>query len=151
MLTIFCSMQQEILLHINIFIVSMLTILSLQDPQFLVQLCLQLLRALSHIPGSVNTMIESHIAAAVLGSMAAYREDGTIQSFCLDILAKVATYVPASLEKVSLASRRLFCFLFFNFLFCILGWFGNREIHSNKDSSNSAVKLDAFENAMFEF
>ncbi|KAK3738795.1 hypothetical protein RRG08_035675 [Elysia crispata] len=69
------------------------------DPQFLVQLCLQLLRALSHIPGSVQTMVENHIAASVLGSMAAYREDSSIQSFCLDILAKVATYVPAVLEK----------------------------------------------------
>ncbi|GFR70285.1 hypothetical protein ElyMa_005649700 [Elysia marginata] len=62
-----------------------------QDPQFLVQLCLQLLRALSHIPGSVQTMVENHIATAVLGSMAVYREDSGIQSFCLDILAKVAT------------------------------------------------------------
>ncbi|RUS72436.1 hypothetical protein EGW08_019798 [Elysia chlorotica] len=70
------------------------------DPQFLVELCLQLLRALSHIPGSVQTMVESHVATAVLGSMAAYREDSGIQSFCLDILAKVATYVPAVLEKL---------------------------------------------------
>ncbi|GFO01897.1 hypothetical protein PoB_002840200 [Plakobranchus ocellatus] len=69
------------------------------DPQFLVLLCLQLLRALSHIPGSVLTMVESHTATAVLGSMAVYREDSSIQSFCLDILAKVATYVPTVLEK----------------------------------------------------
>ncbi|XP_059151050.1 uncharacterized protein LOC131937544 isoform X2 [Physella acuta] len=69
------------------------------DPGYLVLICLQLLRALSHIPGNVKTMVTSHTTAAVLGSMAVYKEDAVVQNNCLDILAKMATYVPAVLEK----------------------------------------------------
>ncbi|CAL1542744.1 unnamed protein product, partial [Lymnaea stagnalis] len=69
------------------------------DPGYLVLLCLQLLRALSHIPGNVITMVTSHTTAAVLGSMAVYKENERVQSNCLDILAKMATYTPAVLEK----------------------------------------------------
>ncbi|BFZ10978.1 hypothetical protein BsWGS_14017 [Bradybaena similaris] len=69
------------------------------DPRYLVLLCLQLLRALSHIPGNVITMVISNTPAAVLGSMAAYKDDDKIQNNCLDILAKLATFLPSVLEK----------------------------------------------------
>ncbi|XP_005106420.2 uncharacterized protein LOC101851290 [Aplysia californica] len=69
------------------------------DPAFLVLMCLQLLRALSHIPGNVMTMVASQTTAAVLGSMAVYKDDETVQNNCLDILAKMATFMPSVLEK----------------------------------------------------
>ena len=64
-------------------------------------MCLQMLRALSHIPGNVATMVTSHTTAAVLGSMAVYKDDESVQSNCLDILAKMATFMPSVLEKVA--------------------------------------------------
>ncbi|KAI8771692.1 CAunnamed protein product [Biomphalaria glabrata] len=69
------------------------------DPSYLVLLCLQLLRALSHVPGNVVTLIANNTVAAVLGSMAVYKDNETVQSNSLDILAKLATYIPALLEK----------------------------------------------------
>ena len=63
-------------------------------------LCLQLVRALTHVPGHVVSMTTRHTTGAVLGSMAVYKENSQVQNHCLDILAKMATYIPKVLEKV---------------------------------------------------
>ncbi|KAH9504799.1 hypothetical protein Btru_061975 [Bulinus truncatus] len=80
------------------------------DPSYLVLLCLQLLRALSHVPGNVTTLIANNTVAAVLGSMAVYKDNETVQNNSLDILAKLATYVPAVLEKLQLYNSLPDCF-----------------------------------------
>lgn len=63
-------------------------------------LCLQLLRTFSHFPVNLSTMISCQATAAVLGSMAVYKEEVLIQEFSLDILAKIALYKPTANQKV---------------------------------------------------
>ncbi|CAG5118019.1 unnamed protein product [Candidula unifasciata] len=95
-------LTRHILLHTDVVLSAELTdsiFKMMQDPRYLVLLCLQLLRALSHVPGNVITMVGSNTPAAVLGSMAAYKDDDKIQNNCLDILAKLATFLPSVLEK----------------------------------------------------
>ena len=72
-----------------------------QDPQSLVVVSLQMLRALSHVPGASKLLVECQVTSAVLGTMAALRSAATVQQYCLDVLAKVALYPPDITEKVS--------------------------------------------------
>ena len=72
-----------------------------QDPQSLVVVSLLMLRALSHVPGATQSLVECQVTSAVLGTMAALRSAATVQQYCLDVLAKIALYQPDITEKVS--------------------------------------------------
>ena len=72
-----------------------------QDPQSLVVVSLLMLRALSHVPGATQSLVECQVTSAVLGTMAALKSAATVQQYCLDVLAKIALYQPDITEKVS--------------------------------------------------
>ncbi|KAK6177276.1 hypothetical protein SNE40_015405 [Patella caerulea] len=69
------------------------------DPLSHVVLCLQLLRAISHVPDNLSALIYHQSVAAILGSMTAYLDKTDVQQFGLDILVKIATFKPDITEK----------------------------------------------------
>lgn len=69
------------------------------DPQSLVVVSLQLLRALSHVTGAPRTLVACQVTSAILGTMAALKSAATVQQYCLDVLAKIALYHPSISEK----------------------------------------------------
>ncbi|KAK7102227.1 uncharacterized protein [Littorina saxatilis] len=72
------------------------------DPESLVTVSLIMLRALSHIPGATQLLVDCQVTSAVLGTMAALKSATTVQQYCLDVLAKIALYQPSITEKAPL-------------------------------------------------
>ena len=61
---------------------------------------LLMLRALSHVPGATQSLVDCQVTSAVLGTMAALKSAATAQQYCLDVLAKIALYQPSVSDKV---------------------------------------------------
>jgi hypothetical protein len=66
----------------------------------LVLVSLVMVRALSHVTGACQLLVECELTSAILGTMAALKSAATIQQYCLDILAKISLYHPSCTEKV---------------------------------------------------
>jgi hypothetical protein len=66
----------------------------------LVLVSLVMVRALSHVTGASQLLVECELTSAILGTMAALKSAATIQQYCLDILAKISLYHPSCTEKV---------------------------------------------------
>ena len=59
-----------------------------------------MLRAMSQVPKATQILVECQVTNALLGTMAAFKAAATVQRYCLDMLAKIASYHPSVTCKV---------------------------------------------------